>query len=206
MVAEGPPQDVLNRYQKIIMAREKAFESAVASVATEIEGETSLLQPAFRHGDGSAEVRSVALVNASNERVEIVETGEPVAVRFRVVFLKDIEDPVFGFLIRNRHGIHVYGTNTRLQGLSFGRVRFSDTFEIMFSFNCSLAPDSYSITVASHSPDAVSFDWLDCVTYFQVISMTRMEGVANLSAVPTVTRISQSTPIAGVEAKGAVLR
>jgi len=196
LVADGKPQDVLNRYQQIIMAREEAYEAdttAIASTASAAD-ETSLseLQSTFRHGDGSAQVQSVELLNSAGRRAEIIETGELVNVRFRVAFQKHVEEPVFGFLIRNRHGIHVYGTNSELQGLSIGSVEPGDTFEITFAFECRLAPDFYSITVASHSPDAISFDWLDCVAYFQIVSGVRMEGVANLNAVPTVQRLSNT--------------
>ncbi|MGZ5483758.1 MAG: ABC transporter ATP-binding protein, partial [Pyrinomonadaceae bacterium] len=58
MEAEGHPQDVLNRYQKIIMARENKYESAVAaahdvavSVEEEPAEEMAPLSYTFRHGD-----------------------------------------------------------------------------------------------------------------------------------------------------------
>ena len=198
MIAEGDPPDVLNRYQKIIMAREEAFEAGAAPSAADPElgiQETAtddespvelhidpLLRPLFRHGDGTAEVLSVELLDATGQRIEMVESGEAVGLRFRVRFNKNVEDPVFGFLIRNRHGIHLYGTNTDLEGLQFGTVRSGEVLEITFRFDCWLAPESYSVTVAAHSLDAISFDWLDGALFFRVISGKIMEGVANLHA------------------------
>ena len=206
IVADGDPPDVLNRYQKIIMAREKAYEAASFGGAA-VQGEgtpagqskseeeppidehsDASLRPIFRHGDGSAEVLSVELLDAAGQRVEFVESGESVAVRLRVRFDKNVEDPVFGFLIRNRHGIHIYGTNTDLQALQFGAVSQGEIFEVIFRFECWLAPDSYSITVASHSLDAISFDWLDSASFFRVVSGTLMEGVANLHATASARR------------------
>jgi hypothetical protein len=52
-----------------------------------------------------------------------------------------------------------------------------------------LAPDSYSATVAVHSRDGVSFDWLDGVLFFRVMSAVAIEGVANLNASATMRRI-----------------
>jgi hypothetical protein len=194
---------VLNRYQRIIMAREQAYEAstpaaAEASTVEEMPFEEPSgppLQPLFRHGDGTAEVLSVELFDSSAQQVELVESGEPVTVRLRVAFDKDVEEPVFGFLIRNRHGIHLYGTNTEIQGLSFGMARRGDIFEITFNFDCWLAPDSYSITVASHSLDAISFDWVDGAMFFRVVSGTRMEGVTNLHATANARRMT--TPVSG---------
>jgi ABC-type polysaccharide/polyol phosphate transport system ATPase subunit len=196
MIADGNPPDVLNHYQKLIMAREEAYvQSTEATPAQEIENQEDLdeevapPQFTFRHGDGSAEVLRVELLDENRQRIELVETGEAVLVRVRVRFSVDMDDPVCGFLIRNRHGIHLYGTNTELQEISCGPVRAGDVMEVTFSFNCWLAPDSYSIAVAAHSPDAVSFDWLDGALFFQVISGRVMEGVANLNASVTARLI-----------------
>jgi lipopolysaccharide transport system ATP-binding protein len=200
MESDGKPADVLNHYNKLIMAREDAFDRASASTVEAAEDDSDFgvdanaapLHYTFRHGDGSAEVLHVELLDASGRRIELVESGEPVRVRVRVRFLADVEEPVCGFLLRNRHGIHLYGTNTELQRVSFGIVRRGEIVEVTFAFNCWLAPDSYSIAVAAHSPDAVSFDWLDGALFFQVMSENRMEGVANLNATVTARRLGMN--------------
>ncbi|MDQ2974172.1 MAG: ABC transporter ATP-binding protein [Acidobacteriota bacterium] len=196
--ADGKPADVLNRYQKLIMARQEAFDSN-AEGTTEADAtedfsfnEESTLQYTYRHGDGSAKVLRVDLLNGSHRPLTLAESGEPLLVRMRLMFHTDVEDPVCGFMIRNRHGIHLYGTNTSLQELHFGPVRRGDVFEVTFSFNCWLAPDYYSIAVAAHSPDAISFDWVDGALSFQVMSGTQMEGVANLDARVSTRRLAMA--------------
>jgi ABC-type polysaccharide/polyol phosphate transport system ATPase subunit len=190
--ADGKPIDVLNRYQRLIMAREKAFDAAVLDQRA-LSSESSsvhdqLAQFTYRHGDGSARILNVELLDASHRSVELVETGETVLVKIKILFETNIEEPVCGFMIRNRHGIHLYGTNTQLQESDFGPVQRGDVVEVVFAFNCWLAPDAYSIVAATHSPDAVSFDWVDGALFFQVMSATRMEGVANLNAKVSVKR------------------
>jgi ABC-type polysaccharide/polyol phosphate transport system ATPase subunit len=184
--ALGKPTDVLNRYQKLIMARESAYEDNQPSQTDETV-DIDLKNPpqlsfTYRHGDGSAAVTSVELLNASLQRVEFVESGEEVVVRVQIHFREPREAPVCGFLIRNRHGIHIYGTNTDLQQVNFGPVQRGEVVEVSFNFNCWLAPDSYSITVGVHSLDGASFDWLDGVLFFHVMSAVSMEGVTNLNA------------------------
>ena len=191
--SDGKPADVLNHYQKLIMAREHDYDQVAPSDVAELDldvGEpVAALSYTFRHGDGSAEVLSVELLDAARRRIELVESGEAACVRMRVRFRADVEAPVCGFLIRNRHGIHLYGTNTELQQVDLGFVRRGEVIEVVFAFNCLLAPDSYSIAVAAHSPDAVSFDWLDGALHFQVMSAERMDGVANLNATVTARRL-----------------
>lgn len=189
MVADGPPADVLARYQKVIMAQETAYaqgELIREKPATIAPAETSTPQFTFRHGNGSAEILRVDLVDESQQQVAIVETCQLVHLRVQVVFHEDVFDPVYGFIIRNRHGIHLYGTNTRVQGVRGGMCKQGMRTETTFSFNCWLAPDLYSISIAVHSPNAVSFDWMDGVLFFRVISEIPIEGVANLNATAAV--------------------
>jgi lipopolysaccharide transport system ATP-binding protein len=194
MEAIGKPTDVLNRYQKLIMAREDAYEAGQAAteegIDTLAEDESApAVTGVYRHGDRSAEILRVELLNAAHHRIELVESGEAVLLRLRVRFNAEAEEPVCGFLLRNRHGIHLYGTNTELQQTDFGPVQRGQVYEVTFAFNCWLAPDTYSVTVAIHSRDGVGFDWRDGVLFFQVMSATAMEGVANLNASVTTRRI-----------------
>lgn len=190
MEAFGTPADVLSRYQKLIMARENAYESEQQEAAAteeavslaEEDTDAPPLRYTYRHGDGSAEILRVELLNAAHRPVELLESGEAARLRLRVRFDAEDEAPVCGFLLHNRHGIHLYGTNTELQRVDFGPVRRGEVVEVTFEFNCWLAPDTYSVTVAAHSANGVSFDWLDGVLFFRVMSAVAMEGVANLNA------------------------
>jgi hypothetical protein len=190
--AIGKPTDVLNRYQKLIMAREEAFEAgqpAAAREDTTIADESGPATYAYRHGDGSAQILRAELLDAAHNPIELVESGEPVLLRLRVRFLAAAEAPVCGFLLRNRHGIHLYGTNTELQPADVGPVQRGQVIEVTFGFDCWLAPDTYSVTVAAHSNEGVSFDWVDGLLFFRVMSSVPMEGVANLNATAVTRRI-----------------
>jgi hypothetical protein len=132
------------------------------------------------------------LTDAAHRRVEISETGEPLTVRVIARFHRDVDEPVVGFLIRNRHGIHAYGTNTKEQQIEFGPVRRGEGLEVTFAFNCWLGVDQYSISFAIHGRDGLAYDWLDGALFFNVTSMIRTEGVANLDATATARRRSGS--------------
>jgi len=202
-VADGSPTDVLNRYQKLMMEREEAYElsrpaAGDANLAEEFlagREETRVpLRPGFRHGDGSAEVVSAELLDTTRHPVELVETGAPVQVRMRVQFHRDVENPVFGFLVRNRHGVHVYGTNTEQQyQTTFGHVARGEMVEVSFTFDCWLGTDTYTLSFAVHGSaifgEGISYDWLDDVIFFRVTSETLIEGLVNLDASATTRRL-----------------
>lgn len=198
MEADGPPSEVLNQYQKLIMARETTYaENQTDAPASDeellLDDSIPIEAPShtFRHGNGDAEILKLDLLNTSRQKVELVETGEQLFLRMFVLFHKAAEEPVFGFLIRNRHGIHLYGTNTDIQQAGIGPVKAGEVIEANFSFNCWLAPDNYSIAVAVHSVDAISFEWLDGALFFQTISASPMEGVANLDGTAATRRVLQ---------------
>ena len=201
LVADGRPADVLNRYQAIIMEREEAYEARAQRASAEgadgaetfeTDEMSAPLRYTFRHGDGSAEIVAAEMLDAARRRVEVVETGEPLVIRMRAVFRADVEAPVFGVLIRNRHGIHAYGTNTEAQQLDVGDARRGQTFEVAFSFDCWLGVDTYSVSLNVHSSrgaGSVSYDWIDGALFFRVVSGIPVEGLANLNASASARRV-----------------
>jgi homopolymeric O-antigen transport system ATP-binding protein len=195
--ADGKPSDVLNRYQKIIMSRQAAYETSRLVAADETSGAENLevleetfrpLSYTYRHGDRTAEILSIDLLDAARRPIEFVETGESVMVRVRIRFNAEENDPVFGFLIRDRHGIHIYGTNTEILQQYVGRVRSNEVVEVVFAFNCWLGVGEFSVTSAVHSANGVSFDWVDNALFFRVLSPIGIEGVSNLNASVTTRR------------------
>ena len=216
MIADGTPMEVLNRYQRVIMAREEAYAGGAAtgaggeptdengareneSAESDAAGDAPRhekaqvasrpVQYSYRHGNGRAEVIGAELIDAAGEPVELIETGDAVAVRIRLLFHEDVPDPVCGFMIRNRHGINVYGTNTEQRGQQPGAARRGDLLEVVFKFNCWLGQEHYFVSVAVHSPDGVAFDWLDGALFFRVSCAVEMEGIANLDARVTTRRV-----------------
>jgi hypothetical protein len=196
VITDGNPLDVLNVYQKIVMEREQAYDAESAAMSSEPvpRSEQSLapLSYAYRHGDGSAEILGAEITDASQARVEIVESGEPLTLRVVVRFNQDVDDPVIGFLLSNSHGIHAYGTNTREQQIEFGAVRTGEVIEVSFAFDCWLGVDQYTISLAVHSREGQAYDWLDAALFLRVTSLTLTEGVANLNARASVRQRAES--------------
>src|SRR5215212_6700624 len=96
-IAEGSPSDVLNRYQKIIMARQQAYEANLKPADTEPAAPRSTLKATplsylYRHGDRSAEVLQVELLDSTLRPTELVETGEPLIVRIVYAAHADLDD------------------------------------------------------------------------------------------------------------------
>jgi ABC-type polysaccharide/polyol phosphate transport system ATPase subunit len=208
MEAEGKTAAVLNRYQALIMEREEAYNAGQSVSLGTAPGDESLpdsaelsllAQPSpalrynYRHGDGSAAILSAEVLNAAGETADLIESGDSLTINVRIRMHRDIVRPVFGFLIRDRHGVHAYGVNTEQLGLNFDHVAGGEILEVNFSFACWLGTDLYSISVAVHSEDGASYDWLDGVHFFRVASPVRLEGIANLHATVASRRLGLVT-------------
>lgn len=203
-LADGLPLDVLNRYQSLIMARETAENSPRGaeqtdhwSSDTDVSGEhgsatqtnQKRLSYQFRHGNGDAEVIDAQLLDADLQPVELIDSGGRVNLKLRFLFHRDAVRPVCGFMIRSRHGTNVYGTNTEQQGIELGAAKRGEVIEATFAFNCWLGQEHYFISVAVHSADGVAYDWLDGVIFFRIACEVEMEGLANLHATVTTSRV-----------------
>lgn len=170
IAAEGRPSDVINRYVGHVLERERQTPRP----------ENDGLNSSYRHGDGSSQVLDVLMLDGQGNPATGIRAGEQVEVKVRARFLKPVSEPVVGLLIRNRLGIDVFGTNTRLQQKGLGSFEAGEELEVSFRFDCLLTQQEYTLTVATQHWDGSSQDWLDDVVSFRVMDSVETAGLVNL--------------------------
>jgi ABC-type polysaccharide/polyol phosphate transport system ATPase subunit len=173
IAAQGEPSDVVNRYVGFVLERQQA------KPAEDVE-DRGKLNASFRHGDGASRIRDVRILDQQGQSLSAVASGSPVTVRVRAEFTRTVVEPVVGILVRNRLGIDVYGTNTRIEQRSFGHFDAGDVLEVDFQFDCLLTRQEYTLTVATQHWDGSSQDWLDDVLSFSVVDQRDVAGFAHL--------------------------
>ncbi len=174
IVIDGLPKDAVNRYVGFVLEREQRLtpaEDAANAAATST----------FRHGDGTSRITAVDTLNARRTSTKAFQRGETMTIQVRAEFLKSAVNPVVGILIRNRIGMDVFGTNTRIEGIPLGDFEPGATLEIEFEVECLLSRQEYTITVATQHPDGLSQDWLDDVAEFSIVDTRDVAGVLNLN-------------------------
>jgi lipopolysaccharide transport system ATP-binding protein len=171
--AEGEPKHVIDKYIGVVLERQKAYEQR-----------DKRAHPAAsnRHGDGSSEILDVMLIDQGGRPCGVVSAGERVTIRIRTAFRLRRVEPMVGILIRNRIGMEIYGTNTRIEQVDLGAFDAGEELDIDFQFECWLTPQQYTVTVATQYPDGSSHDWLDDVISFEVLSNRQAAGVTDLRA------------------------
>jgi lipopolysaccharide transport system ATP-binding protein len=173
VAAYGSPSDVVNRYVGVVLERQE-HEGKLRVEPAAGEGGGS-----HRHGDGASRITSVELIDRTGAPTRNLQPGESVTIRVTAQAEKTLEDPVVGVLIRNRLGIDVFGTNTRIEGVDFGNVAAGETFEVEFTFDCLLTRQDYTLTVATQYREGYSQDWVDDVISFSVVDARDVAGFAN---------------------------
>jgi lipopolysaccharide transport system ATP-binding protein len=181
VVADGDPKSVIDRYIASVLERQ-ADENDTPP--------RDRVASQRRHGDRSSEILNVDFVDQAGAPVSTVETGQRVAVRIRCRFNRRQTEPLIGVLIRNRIGIEVYGTNTRIEGQDLGTFEAGEELQVEFAFACWLTPQHYTLTVATQNSDGTSNDWMDDAIVFDVVGQRHAVGVIDLRALTTWCRVS----------------
>jgi len=177
LVIEGSPKDVVNRYVGYVLDWERRTQVA----GSEHSRDTVAASSTFRHGDGVSRVTDVQLTDGSGEPSRAFRRGDMIRVRVTGQFDRAARSPVAGILIRNRIGVDVYGTNTRLEECDLGQFDAGDILEVEFELDCLLSRGVYTLTVVLQHWVGRSQDWLDDVVDFQVIDTKEVAGVLNLN-------------------------
>jgi Wzt C-terminal domain len=126
-------------------------------------------------------VMDVQILSASGDICRAFRPGESIVLRIRAAFQKPVSNPVIGILIRNRIGMDIFGTNTRLERAELGDFERGDEIEVEFEMDCLLSRQEYTITVAVQYWNGLSQDWLDDVLDFRVEDTKDVAGVLNLN-------------------------
>jgi len=178
IAAKGDPKETLSKYRRHVAERVRAWGETIPA----------RLAPAFRHGDGRAELLSIETFGPDNKPTIVWKSGDMATVRATVQYNAAVDNPVLGLLIRTQVGFEVYGTNTELEGIKLGPRAVGDSVTVVFSFLCDLCPRAYTLTMASHDPDGTVHDWMDDAIAVTVTDGRATAGVANLRAKVTVEK------------------
>lgn len=182
IVMQGAPKDAVNQYVGYVLDRESA-SAAGSSARLEGSAASSSIsgKSSFRHGDGASRVMDVRILGSSGEVCAAFRPGESIILRIRAVFQVPVSNPVVGILIRNRIGMDIFGTNTRLESAQLGDFEPGEEIEVEFEMDCLLSRQDYTVTVAVQYWNGLSQDWLDDVLDFRVEDTKDVAGVLNLN-------------------------
>lgn len=170
VVAEGTARSVVDTYRQRILASQTGEPEAH-------------MEPKKRWGTGEAEIVEIALIDDKGQTVESVTPGDFCSFRLAVRFKQDLEEPIFGYIVRADDGMELFNTNTMWRGIPTGSYKAGEIVEVAFRQRMNLLPGRYVFTTAVAHRDATQwYDWWEDCLFFHVVGTSINHGYVNLEA------------------------
>lgn len=180
VIKDGKPEEVMDFYNALIAEK----ENATVQVRELQDGSIQT-----RSGSGEASIESVTLHNAAGDPIEYISVGENVSLRISTKINSAIPELVVGYLIKDRLGQPVFGTNTHHLGCKTVGLEAGQVLNYSFNFAANLGVGSYSVAVALHTADSHlsrNYEWVDLTLVFNVVNISQSEFVGLAWIPPTV--------------------
>lgn len=167
VLKDGAPDEVIDFYNALI-ARKENEKLSVEQRRDESGWITT------RSGSGQAVVSSLKLVDAATgSEVALAMVGQ----QLRLVLEAEVRAPlpslVLGFMIRDKQGHVVWGSNTWHTEQVQSNVSAGERLRYTLDFTCRMGPGSYSVSPALVSSDTHmidNFEWVDNLLVFEVMN------------------------------------
>lgn len=179
-VLDSDPYEVFDYYNALIAQRENT------SVKTELSKDGKI---ATESGTGEAEIVELQLLDESEAPVEFVGVGQRVTLRARVRVHGVLDRLVFGYMIRDRLGQAMFGTNTHHTGQACEHLPAGSEVEYRVSFPVNLGVGSYSFSVALTGAEThlqKNYQWRDLALVFTVANLDKSMFVGNAWIPPSI--------------------
>jgi lipopolysaccharide transport system ATP-binding protein len=161
---EGPPEAVMDYYNAMLAQR----KNSAVHRSERPDGRVQTIS-----GSGEAQIVDIALRNASGQETTEVSVGDNLVLLVRAQVHQQIPDLVLGFMIKDKLGQPIFGTNTYYLNQVIEPAEGGKTYSFSIEFPANLGPGSYSIAVALHSQEnhlTRNYEWRDLAVVFSVVN------------------------------------
>jgi ABC-type polysaccharide/polyol phosphate transport system ATPase subunit len=122
------------------------------------ETDEGLSKTCVRYGDRKAEIIGVTISDNDGLVAHTLQSGKQYAIRIAIIAHEDLSDIVAAFLIRDRRGVDLYGTDTLLREIPLGVRQKGEVFEVSFHVSMWLSAGSYFLTTSVTRADGRQYD------------------------------------------------
>ncbi|HFT6961315.1 TPA: ABC transporter ATP-binding protein [Stenotrophomonas maltophilia] len=169
ILKDGAPDEVVDYYNALVAKKENQ----------------SLSIEQHREDDGWLQTRSgtrevtcdqLELLDADGNPIKVATVGQKVELRLTAGVHKAVDRLVLGYMLRDKFGHVVWGTNTWHTRQIEENLAAGDTAVFSMTFTCTLGPGSYSVSPALVSGDnhlENNYEWVDNLLVFDVVNVDR---------------------------------
>ena len=194
---EGKTDDVVAKYlaamimrgRKEMRADEPVGRPLVSPSALDLAEDALERIPSFlehlpnvdhRYGNGKARVQGIGVYGREGHPASGVAQGERVCLRISIEFRQDVAQPNVGFMMRNRLGEDVTGTNVLFEGERLTAARAGDRLSVDFVMDLPFLHAGFyhfSPAVADGTLDQYEMcDWVENACAIEILQRTTTHG------------------------------
>ena len=150
-IAEGEPKKIVDMYKQVLVEQEEVRDVPQEHKEDETVGcwkEKMEVNPNYLdYGEKAAEIVDFAIVDDRGEITSNIQKDSEFTIKFKVLFHRDIEEPIFAFTIKDLQGTEVTGTNTMYENISTGTVKKGEVRTVEFKQKMNLQGRNYLLAL-----------------------------------------------------------
>ena len=171
IVKEGDPEVVFDFYNALLADHQNQSVRQEVNSAGKVQTVS---------GTGEATIIEAWLADEAGQRIELVKVGQRISFGISIQVKADLPELVVGFMLKDRLGQDVFGTNTHHLGQTVHNVSAGSNLRFAFDLDANLGPGTYSLTFALHTQDTHllrNYEWRDVALVFNVINTSKPQFV-----------------------------
>lgn len=169
VLKDGSPDEVVDYYNALVAKK----ENASLNIEQHREADGWMLT---RSGTREVTCNSLALLDADGKPIQVATVGQKVELRLVAGVHAEVDRLVLGYMLRDKYGHVVWGTNTWHTKQIERGLKAGDSVVFSLPFTCTLGPGSYSVSPALVSGDnhlENNYEWVDNLLVFDVVNVDR---------------------------------
>lgn len=167
VLKDGAPDEVVDYYNALVARKENA------NLSIEQRRKKSGWV-VTQSGTGQASISSLALRDVeTGAEASMVKVGQKLRLVLRAEVNTEVPNLVLGFMLRDKQGHVVWGSNTWHTGQVEKDLLAGDMVTYEYEFTCTLGPGSYSVSpalVSSETHLTDNYEWIDNMLVFDVFN------------------------------------
>ena len=98
------------------------------------------------YGNGDAEVIDYGVFDEDGNYISVVENDKKVVLKSKIMFKKDVKEPIFTMTVKDFKGLEMAGTNTLIEKIATGDFKKGDIVTVEFKQVINVAPGKYTLS------------------------------------------------------------
>ena len=197
-VFEGSPKEAIDVYKKLLVegnnveeVTEEDFgkDDKMIDVSTKWKEALTVNPDLIKYGNDDVDIIDFAVFNEAGHIVTTLDNGENYTVAMKVLFKKDISEPIFAFTIKDLKGTEIAGTNTIFENISTGLVKSGGVRIARFTQKMNLQRGEYLISLGCtgyRDGEFVVYERLYDAFSISVLTQKNIVGYYDLESIATV--------------------